>query len=527
MALRDALSPAMFNAFVQLHNSPCRYTWPWFATAAAPSPFFERALRDVRQALASTTTLESCDGQLRLPTDLVYVDPTLFAGEDGCPMTLSQSTEARYLSLKYPMWTIDSIIDLGVRRLTNEEFLQDLSRMIVENPDGFHDRLPKWHEELATVLLPLVDVPELKEAIRQLTLVPLLGGSWTNTEIPKGRRVPRPVFWPENIHLHGSEAKLLFSVVDSGSPLGVQRHKLFERLGITMLDPERICDGIVAAHIAQGPGSFSDPATIGTPELISHARLLHRQSWTPKSHQRPELWMASSDGQHLRGSALYAMRHPKGLYRGTSVNDILEAMSPQLHKGYFGEEAIHHYSSGSCESNTADCRDSFVDYMACTFGVSIVPRLVGWNTTKCDFSLAREFRGLFRTYHASHIFQLIVDNWNFYSPWIELEELHINCEECVDSRQNLLKDIRHSPSHLEHGLGTKILDTVLPDIDPFVQCAGIPLAVAKVSNCGDTTVRYRLQCLGVITRKGYAFYSKCLNALRKQRNPSQHLVAYV
>lgn len=463
-------------------------------------------------------TLESCDGQLRLPTELKYVDPTLVASEDGCPMTLSHSNKSQYLSLKYPTWTIDSIIDLGVRRLTNEQFLQDLNRMISEIPDEFHVRSSKWHEELATALLPLVDVPELEEVIRKLTIVPLLGGSWTNTEIPKQRRVPRPVFWPDNIDLRGSEAKLLFSVVEPGSPVGVQRRKLFERLGITTLDPERICNGIVAAHTADGPGSFANSATISTRELISHALLLHRESWAPKSHQRQELWFASSDGRHLRGSGLYAVKNAEVFTRGDGVSSILQGMSPQLHTGYL---------AGTSDGDAAGFRESFVAYMAHTFGVLTVPRLVEWNTNKCDFSLARDFRGLFETDHSSHIFQLVVDNWNLYSPWIELDEFHKDCETCLNSREHLLKDIRESSAHPEHGVGTQILDIVLPGIDPFVHYAGVPLAVAKVCNPEDTDVRYKLQYLGVITHKSYAYYLKCLNALRKQHSPSDQLVAYI
>lgn len=74
--------------------------------------------------------------------------------------------------------------------------------MITEDPKGYHGRPLKWHEDLAAVLLPQVDVPELEEAMRQLSIITLLDESWTNSEIPKGRRAPHPVFWPPNIDLH-------------------------------------------------------------------------------------------------------------------------------------------------------------------------------------------------------------------------------------------------------------------------------------------------------------------------------------
>ncbi|KAI7779775.1 hypothetical protein LA080_000372 [Diaporthe eres] len=531
MALRDALPQALVNAVNQFIDSPCKYTWPWFATAAAPSTFFQPALTGARQTLASKPTLESWDGRLRRPTELVYVDPTLFAGDDGCPMTLSRFTMTHYLSLSYPAWTIDSILDLGVRRLTNGEFLRDLDLMINDDPDGFHGRSSKWHEELATVLLPLVDLHELEGAIRQLRIVPLLDGSWTNSQIVRGRRAPRPVFWPSNIDLHGSEAKLPFSILKSDFLIGVQRRKLFERLGITTLDPQRICNGIVAAHTASGPGSFSDPATIGNSALFSHANLLYEESWTSRSHQPPELWFSSNDGRRRRGSDLYTMRNAGGFSQPNVVTGILQAMSPRLHLGYFEQQILDQDSpEASPDSGVSalDRREGFVNYVARTFRVSTVPRLVENNASNaCDFSLSEDFRDLFEKFHASHVLQLILDKWEFYSSWIELDELHRHCEECLNSRASLLRDIGKSPSRIEHGPHTKVMDTVLPDVDSLVQDGSFALAVLQVSNFQDEAVRHRLRYLGVATRRESSFYLKCLKAIRKQSTPSERHVAYL
>lgn len=531
MALRDALPLALVNAIDQLIDSPCKYTWPWFATAAAPSTFFQSALRDARHTLASRPTLESCDGRLRLPTELVYVDPTLFAGDDGRPMTLYPYTTTHYLSLNYPTWTIDSILDLGVSRLTNEEFLRDLDRMITHDPDGFHDRPSKWHEELATVLLPLVDLHDLEKAMRQLSIIPLLDGSWANSEILRGRRAPRPVFWPPDIDLHGSEAQLPFSIVKADLLLGVQRRKLFERLGITTLDPQRICNGIVAAHTASGPGSFSDPATIGNPALISHALLLFEESWTSRSHQTPELWFASSDGRRRRGSDLYITRNAWDSSQSSVVAGILQAMSPRLNLGYFEPQILKQDSSEVSPNSgvsASDRREDFVNYVARTFRVSTVPRLVENNASNaCDFSLSDDFRHLFEKFHASHVLQLMLDKWSFYSAWIELDELHSHCEGCLNSRASLLRDIGKSPSRIEHGPHTKVMDTVLPDIDSLIQDGSFALAVLQVSNLGEETVKHRLRYLGVTTRRESSFYLKCLKAIRRQNNPSEQHVAYL
>lgn len=531
MALRDALPLALVNAVDQLIDSPCKYTWPWFVTAAAPSTFFQTVLRGARQTLACKPILESCDGRLRLPTELVYVDPTLFAGDDGCPVTLSCFTMDHYLSLNYPTWTIDSILDLGVRRLTNGDFLRDLNLMINDDPDGFHGRSSKWHEELATVLLPLIDLNELEEAIRQLTIIPLLDGSWTNSKILRGRRAPRPVFWPSNIDLQGSEAKLPFSIIKADFPLGVPRRKLLERLGITTLDPQRICNGIVAAHAASGPGSFSDPAIISNSALILHAFLLCEESWISRSHQSPQLWFACSDGRRRRGSDLYITRNTGVFSETDGVAGILQSMSPRLHLGYFKPRFPNQDSSEVSPDggvSASDHRENFVNYVARTFRLSTVPRLVENNASSaCDFSLSEDFRDLFNKFHVSHVLQLLLDKWEFYSPWIELDELHRQCEGCLNSRASLLRDISESPSPIEHGLHTKVMDTVLPDVDYLIQDGSFALALIQVSNLEDEAVRHRLRYLGVSTRKESSFYLKCLKAIRRQSTPSERHVAYL
>ena len=133
----------------------------------------------------------------------------------------------------------------------------------------------------------------------------------------------------------------------------------------------------------------------------------------------------------------------------------------------------------------------------------------------CDFSLAENSRNLFETHHASQIFQLVLDNWNLYSPWIELNEVHRHCRKCLRSRENILEDIGESPSHAEHGPNTKILDTVLPDIDPFMLKAGVPLAVANVLNSGDTAVRYRLQLPGYHHTQRLCILSEMLAGFEK------------
>jgi hypothetical protein len=159
-------------------------------------------------------------------------------------------------------------------------------------------------------------------------------------------------------------------------------------------------------------------------------------------------------------------------------------MSPKLHPDYFDQENLRH---GCFEQNldsavsSSQHQEEFINYLVRTFRISTTPRLVESKAFNgCDFTLSVNFRNLFQKYHASHIFQLILDRWEYYSRWIDLDELHRQCEDCLSSRAGLLRDIRKLPSRMEHGQYTKVLDTVLPHINPLIQ-----------DSCGNLATLYQ------------------------------------
>ena len=206
-------------------------------------------------------------------------------------------------------------------------------------------------------------------------------------------------------------------------------------------------------------------------------------------------------------------------------------MYPRLHLDYFEPGSWSHGSSEDSSDiriSSSYCRNHFVDYLTHTFCVSPVPRLVENDApSACQFTLSEDFRGLFQRYQVSHIFQLVLDKWESYSPWMELDELHRHCEECLTSRASMLRDFRGLPSQIEHETHTQVLDTVLADIDPLIQNSCGKLATLQVRDSADEIVRSKLHCLGVTTRKGSEFYLKCLRAIRSQTCPSEEHVDYL
>lgn len=540
IALRDAMPMALIKAIEEMTvTSRMRYAWPWLITDPGPSSFFASAMIGVRRTLKSMKILESYDGCLRVPTELTFVDPGIF-GVQGQVATLSPLTESRYLSSKYPSWTIDAAIALGVKRLTNATFLDDFDHMISVNPTDFQQKPSKWHEELAKKLLPLVDDPNSRGAIEQVRIIPLLNGDWVSAASGK-----HAGFWPINIDSGISEQRTFQDVtIHHDAARQDARRTLFERLGMKTLGPRRICPVIMNMHADAGPESLANLGRFSSHELISQVLFLHRSSYTPARRETNDLWFVTSDGRRCRGRQTYIRSDSAEDSSANRVSAMLSKEFPVLHDHYHDSRYKSQMSDPEVSNDISGSNTSedLTTYLVSVFGLSksTTPRLVRPNPKeRCDFTLSDEFQYLFSTCPTSDVLEVILHNWTAYSAWIQPDGLH-ECSTCNHSRENTLTAIRSTPakgidrnciyqqsSQFWTNWQPMMTDLVLTDIDPLIQSDAIPLATLKIPNSQSATVRRLLECLGVAANKGASFYMRCLYALTRQKLPEQEDIAYV
>jgi hypothetical protein len=269
-ALRDGMGDVFMRFVEHATRSSLKYTWPYFVPNSDTSNFFQPARDYILKRLHESQFLESSAGTPCLPLNLIFVDPTKYADDDGRPFTMSEGTGSRYLSSNYPSWTIESILDLGVGTLTDETFLQDLEFVISTNTTAFNQRPASWHSQLAKALSPLADNPELNDVMSRLPIIPLFDGGWTSVD-------EQPVLFMKGIDAANFPLSALIAVVDSVAALDDSRRSLFERLGVQDIDNSGMCHRIAAAHAS--PAFI--PEQLNKAELIRHATLLFEASWQP------------------------------------------------------------------------------------------------------------------------------------------------------------------------------------------------------------------------------------------------------
>jgi len=358
--LRDGLVDAFtaaVRAFVE-NDGAMRYIWPFYVPDSETSAFFRPARDGILRALTECPVLESVSGEMLPPSKLVYVDPKyafLDHENNKQPFTLTSKTATKYLSMRYPAWSIDSILSLGVLRLTDRAFLEDLEAMIAADPKGFQSRTVDWHQELAKVLLPLSRLDMLRSFLRRLPIVPLSDGTWVSAS-------RNPVFSSSSLRLSQLPSSLSLLVVDPQASANASRRLLYQSLGISEISSPLMCRYIVDAHNSPG----FKPEQLTRVDLISHATYLFQSSWQPPEDMNVDLWFATTDGGRCKGSKLYIRGDYKPNSATARVFEKLRQRYPTIRDNYFlgpiSSDAVTLADSSDCSFVTYQKRDSSSNY---------------------------------------------------------------------------------------------------------------------------------------------------------------------
>ncbi|PMD47662.1 hypothetical protein L207DRAFT_415975, partial [Hyaloscypha variabilis F] len=501
-ALRDAVAEAFLQSIHHFNKGKLKYIWPYYlpSTSTGSSSFFEPVVASILSELRESFVFESCAGIMVKPSSLKHVPLNPFADGEGKPFTLGPQTEASYLSLKYPAWVVEAIGAIGVSQLSPQEFLQDLSSAVKQDPTTFHTRSATWHSQLSETLVKLGTDAELLTIIQDISLIPLNDGTWT---CAKGHA----------IFLSKSETSLEIPggievfVLDSTAEADPNRRKLFTSLGVKSWEAPEICRLILQVHASPD----FDPKSLTRNQLISHAMFLYKASWQPP--KTSDLWFATMQGECCLGRKLYI---PGSIAADSPAGRIFAQLQKKfsvIHKDYLEASTLDADWPLWLVSNLDHIGPPVEDTQS--------------EEVKNDeklFTLSEEFEFMFSECRTSDVLQLFRDNWHYYSKWIEGAHMKWQHGAFLAARSHLKSTL--GVSRVQSAAGPLPLqETVLPKID--IELDEEALIPALDINNAQHPEWALLSNFGVLMKGDINYYLRCLIAISDGPSPNVDKVAYI
>lgn len=513
-----------------MNQTSWRFTWPFLVDSSAASAFFEPAMNKVHETLSNTAVLQTVSGAMKSPRDVFYVDPQRFSDSTGRPFTLFSRTEDIYVSAEYPLFMAGHILRLNTRNLAGQDFLKHLQMIITEDPASFYSRSSEWHGELAHALLPLLDQPRLSKQVARLHIVPLADKTWTSAE-------EKPLLYPKDIDFGGFDIRTIESIklVNPAAEVQPRRLQLFRALGIAPADSTQICRIIQEFHSVP----TLRPSSLTTSHLISHAKFLYSSSWAPAKDRALDLWFETNNGTYGKGSRLYiSCTEPQDSPALARVMQQLCTRYRVLHQDY--HIADNAYDSAGEKIDNGDIQEShaqdhfqiglsgFMRYLVKHCGLAAIPRLVTTDDFDYDtFRLSDEFTYLAEVCRSSDLVQVLMDNWNHYSEWIEPDLSRRRSPKWKVSREKLIRAVQNTSLVISDGSRVRLDEIVLSGLDPLLDDAETSLPVLDYE-AGDETIRSRLSLFGILAKKDLDYYIRCLKSMRScNPEPQTRILAYI
>jgi hypothetical protein len=145
-------------------------------------------------------------------------------------------------------------------------------------------------------------------------------------------------------------------------------------------------------------------------------------------------------------------------------------------------------------------------------------------TLSPPFALSEEFTFMFRECQTSDILQLLRDNWNHYSQWINGAHMKWQDTNFLESSSQLRNSLRACLVQCAKGF-LPLQETVLPMIDPQLDEGRlIPAVDIKDPQHPEWSL---LSYFGVIMKGDVHYYLRCLITISEENCPDVDSVAYI
>lgn len=380
---------------------------------------------------------------------------------------------------------------LGVTKLSDKGFLEDLKAAFEDNSHEIHLKSDEWHSSLAKALSSLIAKErQHQNAVSALKVIPLNDGNWVSAK--SGR-----IFFSSGSN---SASRVLdgipISVVDPKAEADYHRHNLFTHLGVRPYESSEICRLILDTH---GSSRFK-PKELERMHLVSHVKFLFAESWPPP--EKAKFWFVAEDGTNLQGSELYIDADPTSSLSASSFFKDARHNYPFLHLDYLA-------------AVDEEKKQDWITYLKKHFNLSTHPRLVH-PLLGSNFDLSEGFGFIFKNSPASMALRLLRDHWGNYAKWIMREGYEGN--QLDNSAKDRLRSALSKTqvkclNGQDYPLNTTFILSADASLEDFGRLSTMPiLDIEDPKNEGWKFLEF----LGVSVKKHVRLYLFCLEGMEQE-----------
>jgi hypothetical protein len=252
-----------------------------------------------------------------------------------------------------------------------------------------------------------------------------------------------------------------------------------------------ICNLILQRH----DNSPNNLETLPRMSLISHARFLYMADW--KNPGNVELWFTTTTNEFCKGSSLY-FEPTRSTNSSKAVWSLLRPKYPFVHNDYLAV-----FPQGQS-------RRKWLEWLCRNFYLSPYLRLVS-PLHQPTFYLSDDFRFIFDSCPTPHVLCVLMDNWSYYSEWIEENGRKDELPETKSSRRQVRKKLAEMKVRCKGGHLRPLRETCLPLIDRALDSFCAP----SLDIDNPESPRWQnLVNFGVIVSRGVPFYILCLSNIQ-------------
>jgi len=370
--------------------------WPrFFPVRSERDDLFQGIEEELQKLLSSKAILKpmKTDHGLRCPSELRFVPRELAntAIQDLIPQPMIPQGLSifAYVSTGYPAAALEGLQHLGVKAISEAEFLQNLANFIGNHQDIFHTMPCQWHSRLASILDPLT--AKHRVLITPLPFIPLRNGTWA---APECRNVLFPL-GEGDTEIPDNTGQ---SVVHFDAAGDDARKMLLRKLGVQDATKEEVCRIIIQAHMSK-ECNFQNTAAISRSDLVRHAEFLYLAGWKCRNEE-DNIWVELEDGRRLRSPEVYL--DSDGDCSATRMFETCRTRFPFLHQDYQMVGFSDPKSHGWLQTNLK---------------ISKIPHLVKPYSSSEDFEISPDFLFLTLERASVDVLQLVRNHWETYRKW--------------------------------------------------------------------------------------------------------------